>query len=82
MIDTTTRQRLEVSTDWGWGAEAYIVLPLTQLDQVKALLDANKISYWVDEEVLSIDGKPEIAWINLEDGTNPARVQSLLDSIP
>ena len=37
---------------------------------------------WVDEEVLSIDGKPEIAFINLEDQTDAAMVQRLLDTVP
>ena len=80
MIDTTTREPLQVSTDGGeW---SYIMLPLMHLDEVRALLDANKVSYWVDEEVLSFDGKPEVAFINIRRGTDPAMVQSLLDSIP
>jgi hypothetical protein len=80
MIDTTTREPLQVSTDGGeW---SYITLPLMHLDEVRALLDANKVSYAVDDEVLSLDGKPEVAFISLRRGTDPAMVQSLLDSIP
>jgi hypothetical protein len=78
-IGTTTRKPLRVSTDGGAGP--YIVAPISQLDQVVALLDANKVAYWVDEEAISIDGKPEIIFINLERGSDPAVIQGLLDSI-
>ena len=79
MIDTTTGQSLCVSTDGG--AAPYIMLPVSQLDRVIELLDKHKIAYWVDEEALSIDGEPEVIWINLKRGSNAAIVQSLLDSI-
>jgi hypothetical protein len=80
MIDTTTHQPLSISTDGNAGP--YIMVPVAQLDQVKTLLDAHKISCWVDEEAISLDGRPEVAVINLEHGSNPATVQGLLDSIP
>jgi hypothetical protein len=80
MIDTTTRQPLHVSTDGN--ALPYIMVPVAQLDKVKALLEANRVPCWVDEEAISLDGKPEVAVINLGHGSNPATVQSLLDSIP
>jgi hypothetical protein len=80
MIDTTTRQPLYVSTDGG--AEPYIMVTLAQLDKVTPLLDTNKVPYWVDEEAISLDGKPEVVVINLGHGSNPATVQRLLDSIP
>ena len=80
MIDTTTRQPLYVSTDGDAGP--YIMLPVAQLDKVRGLLDANKIPYWVDEEAISLDGKPEVAVINLGHGSNPATVQRFLDTIP
>ncbi len=80
MIDTTTRLPLSVSTDGNAGP--YIMVPVAQLDKVKALLDANKLPYWVDEEAISLDGKPEIAVINLGHRSDPATVQRLLNSIP
>ena len=80
MIDTATRMPLSVSTDGDAGP--YIMVPVGQLDKVILLLDANNVSYWVDEEAISLDGKPEVAVINLGHGSNPATVQSLLDSIP
>ena len=79
MIDTTTHKPLHVSK-YG-SARPYITLPVMHLDEVRALLDANKVPYWVDEEALSFDGKPEVTVINLMHGTNPAMVQDLLDSI-
>ena len=80
MIDTTTQKPLCVSTDGGAGP--YIVVPVAQLDQVRTLLDVNKVSYWVDEEALSLDGKPEIIVINLARRSDPAMLQRLLDRIP
>jgi hypothetical protein len=80
MIDTTTRKPLYVSTDGDAGP--YIMLPLAQLERVRALLNANKVSYWVDEEAISLDGNPEVAVINLGRRSNPAAIQRLLDSIP
>jgi hypothetical protein len=80
MIDTTTHKPLNVSTDGDAGP--YIMVPVAQLDEVRALLNSKRVPYWVDEEAISLDGKPEVAVINLGRGSNPAMVQSLLDSIP
>ncbi len=80
MIDTTTRQPLYVSTDGDAGP--YIMVPVAQLEMVKAILDTHKIPYWVDEEAISLDGKPEVAVINLGKESNPATVQGILDRIP
>jgi hypothetical protein len=37
--------------------------------------------YRVDEEAISLDGKPEIAVINLRHRSDPVRIQRILDSI-
>ncbi len=81
-MDTTTHKPLHVSTDGG--AAPYIMVPVSQLEKVTALLDGNKVSYWywVDEEALSLDGKPEVTVINLGHRSDPATIQRLLDSIP
>ena len=79
MIDMTTRKPISVETDGG--AEPYITLPESQLDEVTRILDANKVPYWVAEDVISIDGKPEIAEINLSYRCDPVMVQRLLDSL-
>ena len=80
MIDTTTQKPLFVST--GRNAGPYIMMPVKQLDPVRTLLDANHIPYWVDEHAISLDGKPEITFVNFHRETHPDRVQQLLDSIP
>ena len=58
------------------------MVPVAQLERVKAPLDTHKIPYWVDEQAISLDGKPEVAVINLGQGSDPATVQGILDSIP
>ncbi len=80
MIDTIPRKPIKVETNWG--VEPYIDVPLEQLNAVKALLDANQVSYWVDEEVLLIDDGPEIALIMLDEHTDVEMVQRLLDNVP
>ncbi len=79
MIDTSTRKPINVVADDD--AEPYITLPLEQLEQVTKILDANQISYWVDDESLSIDGKPPIIDIYLGDRCDPIKVQRLLDGL-
>jgi hypothetical protein len=59
----------------------HLKVPLTQLQKVETVLKANKIPYWVDEEVLSLDGKPEIAFINLSRESDPEMVRKLLNGI-
>jgi hypothetical protein len=80
MIDTTTSSPIAVSTDGG--ADPYIVVPVTRLGEVSAILEAHMVPFWVDAEVISIDGKAEIAVVNLGRGANPAAIQGLLDPIP
>jgi len=58
------------------------MVPVAQLEKVKALLDTHDVPYWVDEEAISLDGRPEVAVINLGQGSNPVTVQGFLDSIP
>ena len=79
MTDATTHQRLRVSTDGTAGP--YIMVPVSQLEEVKALLNRHRIQFWVDENAISLDGKPEIATINLGRGANASAVQSILDSV-
>lgn len=80
MIDAVTKKPLSVTAAGTYSS--YIAVPLDQLKTVLGALDTNSIGYWVEDEVLSIDGKPEIAFINLADGSDPASVQLVLDSIP
>jgi hypothetical protein len=77
MIDTATGERLRVSTDGTGGP--YIMLPLTQLDEVRELLREQGISFWVDSHAISLDNEPLIAVINLGLDGDAARVQAILD---
>ena len=79
MIDTSTQKPLRVST--AGNAGPYIMVPVDQLESVRNLLDTNEISYWVDEEAVSLDGKPAITVINLGQQTDPKIIQGLLDSV-
>jgi len=78
MTDTTTQKRLRVSTDGTAGP--YITVPVSQLEDVKVLLDSNRIYYWVGENAISWNGKPEVAEVNLGRGGNASAVQDILDS--
>jgi hypothetical protein len=77
MIDVSTKKPLCVSTDGDAGP--YIMVPVQQIDDVRALLDAANIQYWVDEEAICLDGKPEITVVNLGHRADAVAVQSILD---
>ena len=78
MTDATTKKLLRVSTDGTtW---PYIMLPVCQLDEVRRLLDSRGIGYWVEENVISLNGAPEVAVINLGRDGDAAAVQAVLDS--
>jgi hypothetical protein len=79
MTDATTQKALRVSTDGTAGP--YIMLPVSQLEDVRRLLDSRHIGYWVEENAISLDGAPEIAVINLGRGGNAASVQVVFDSV-
>ncbi len=78
MIDSSTSKPIRASTDGMSGP--YIMVPVGQLDQVRKLLQANGIPHWVDHNAISVDGRPAVAVINLGKGTDPHRVQVLLDA--
>ena len=77
MIDVSTDRQLCVSTDGNAGP--YIMVPVVQLDKVRTVLSDNAISYWVDQEAISLDGKPEITVVNLGRDADPKIVQQHLD---
>ncbi len=78
MIDVTTKKPLQVSTEGDAGP--YIMVPVEQAPVVRDLLDANDIPYWVDEGVVSLNGRPEVTVVNLGQSSSPAAVQGLLDN--
>jgi hypothetical protein len=79
MTNTITKKPLLVraknSTD------PYVTVPLQQLDAVQALLDAAGIPYRLDDEFLSINDGPEMAFVNIPKPADPKVVQQLLDSV-
>jgi hypothetical protein len=79
MNDATTQQPLRVSTDGTAGP--YIMVPVSQLDEVKRLLNNRQIHFWVDENAISLNGIPEIAVINLGRVADARVVQGILDSV-
>jgi hypothetical protein len=78
MIDVTTNKPLRVSTEGTAGP--YIRLPFNQLDEVRRLLDGSSVRHWVSENVISLNGGPYIAVVNLGREGDAAAVQAILDS--
>jgi hypothetical protein len=78
MIDTTTRKPLRVSKLGT--APPFIRVPISQLDELRELLDGHKVRYRVEDEAVSLDGGPEIGIVDLGRGEDPAAVQALLDA--
>src|SRR5947209_15558142 len=74
MIDAMTRKPLHVSTDGTAGP--YIMLPVSQLDEVRQLLDDRGIRYWVEEDFISLNGAPETTVINLGHAANVEAIQA------
>ena len=78
MIDISTNKPLHVSTDGNAGP--YIMVPVQQIDVVKDLLDTNSIPYSVDQDAISLDGKPEVTVVNLGLGSDAESVQNILNN--
>jgi hypothetical protein len=80
MIDVATNKPLRVvagGTEW-----PYIEVSVNQLDALRKLLNSRGVRYWVDEHVVSLNGGPEIADVDLGRGIDPNAVQKILDSVP
>ena len=79
MTNTANQKPLRVlGVDTAW---PYISLPYSQLKEVKKLLDDKGIRYWVRDNIISIDGGPEMTAIHLGRGTDVNTVQAILDSV-
>ncbi len=79
MTDIVTKEPLRVSTDGTAGP--YIMVPLDQLHEVRQLLDQHSIRYSVDEDAISMNGKPYVTVVDLGRGADAAAVQTILDSV-
>jgi hypothetical protein len=78
MTDTTTDRPIRVSVDEKSGP--YIKVPVELLEKVRAVLLENEIPHWVEHIAISVDGAPAETVINIRRGTDPRRVQDLLDA--
>jgi hypothetical protein len=63
MNDTTTNQPLHISTDGTAGP--YIMTPVSQLAELRRALDEGHIPYTVEHNAISLDGRPEVAIVDL-----------------
>jgi hypothetical protein len=78
MIDAMTRKPLSVSKVGTAGP--YIMVPFSQLSDVRQLLHHHGVRYSVEENVISLDGAPEIAVVNFGRGADVAAIQAILDN--
>jgi len=80
MNDVSTEKPLCVSTVGGVGP--FMMLPLSQLEEVTQLFEDQGIRYWVEEDAISLDGGPEIVVINFGRHGDAEAVQRVLDECP
>jgi hypothetical protein len=78
MIDQETQERLQVNTDGDAGP--YLMVPLEQVPAIRAVLQQHGIAHSLDQDAVQFDDKPIIALINFGRGTDPVRIQQLLDA--
>lgn len=76
MTDTATNQPLQVETDTIDGKYSWIILPVSQLDTVRAILDVNSVPYWVSHSRVSVNRGPFMAKIYLRLKADPRLVQA------
>jgi len=80
MIDSTKGLPLRVSTEGTVGP--YIRLPYSQIEDLRRVLDSHGIHYWVHENIISLDGGPYIAVVDLGRKADANALQAILDSVP
>lgn len=79
MVDSETQERVVIHAEGTAGA--YIMAPVDQIAHIEGVLRRNRVSFWVDDDAISLDGKPAVSVINLGRGADVARVQRLLDEV-
>jgi hypothetical protein len=77
MIDTTTKNPIRVLD--GGLAGPYLMVPVDQLDRIRALLDQHGIRYWVESEAISINNGPATVIVNFGFTGDAARLQRIFD---
>lgn len=78
MIDESSGEVLRVQGDRE--APGLIMAPVSQLNTVLRILAEHHIPYWVDEEYISLDGEPDVAFINISREVDPEWVQEILNA--
>jgi hypothetical protein len=78
VTDTSTHKPIQVSSDAATGP--YIMLPLSQVEQVHKVLEENDIPHWVDHHAVSVNGQPAVTMIYIRKGIDPHHAQALLDA--
>lgn len=78
MLDTVTQKPLRIGGVEG--PRPYIRLAYAQVPEVRRVLDEHRIRYHVREDVMSFNGGPEIAYIDLGRGADVGAIQAVLDS--
>lgn len=78
MTDATAERKLTVTKDAIAGP--YLIAPFSELERIKAILDTQKIVYWVDGKAISVDNKPFRIFINFGRHGDAERIQAVLDA--
>jgi hypothetical protein len=78
MIDSAMQQPIKVGADTETGP--YIRVSVQPRDRVPEVLHKHDIRHWVDNYSVSIAGRPDMTWVYVRKGTDPDRVQTLLDA--
>ncbi len=79
MIDQITSRRVTLRE--GGTAGPYIIVSLEQLGSVESILMDHQIRYWLDESSLSVNGGPEVIFVNLGREHTTAEVQPFFDAV-
>jgi hypothetical protein len=57
------------------------MVPVSQLADLQQLLGGRGVRYQVEEDVISLNGAPEVAVVDLGRGADAGAIQPILDSI-
>jgi len=62
------------------GAGPTVIIPFSQLEDVRKQLDGHGFVYWVDEYAISWNGGPQTIKIWFSRKTDAQKIQAILDS--
>ena len=79
MIDAVTKRRLMVNGQALTGSN--IILPLEQVGAVSDALRDGDVTFWVDDEAITVRDLPPFVRIKLSRSSDTAAVQRMLDGI-